>query len=202
MCCQHLQRRPPSPFRGPRAHEHVICSGRAGPKRVAAAAAGPYNSGRAQLVGGATCASPPTISRWGRGMDDTLRSRPTSKTMSKADQNGDPGVLRAFEEFAETRVFAGLEDRPDRAPLIDPNSKRARRKHTLTWQEIPAWQQDNEYILTGYRRCVHIASTGTSDSPIMSCSRRMLGFLPGSAFHEHGARIWPPLFSHRIDPHL
>lgn len=25
---------------------------------------------------------------------------------------------------------------------------------TLTWLEIPEWQKDNEYILSGYRRCV------------------------------------------------
>ena len=66
----------------------------------------------------------------------------------------EPSILRAFEEFTESRVLAGPEDRPDRAPLLDPDSPRARKKRTLTWQEIPAWQQDNEYILTGYRRCV------------------------------------------------
>ncbi|KAH9919822.1 hemolysin-III related-domain-containing protein [Fomitopsis serialis] len=34
----------------------------------------------------------------------------------------------------------------------DPVQSVHRDHSTLTWMEIPAWQRDNEYILTGYRR--------------------------------------------------
>ena len=39
--------------------------------------------------------------------------------------------------------------------LIDGGKARKTNK-TLTWLEIPEWQRDNEYILTGYRRCVRM----------------------------------------------
>lgn len=29
---------------------------------------------------------------------------------------------------------------------------------TLTWTQLEEWQRDNEYITSGYRRCVEICS--------------------------------------------
>ena len=131
---------------------------------------------------------PPTLAEWGT-MDSALYSRATNKTIQNGDQLEDPGILRAFEEFAETRILAGPEDRPDRPPLIDPNSRRARKKVTLTWQEIPAWQQDNEYILTGYRRYVEITHTVFSASPPI-CSKTSTWLLIRLRLHLHGTRMW------------
>ena len=89
-------------------------------------------------------------------MDDTIKRRSTpselAQSLSTIDGEDDPSILRAFEEFTESRVLAGPEDRPDRPPLVDPDTPLLRKKRVLTWQEIPGWQQDNEYILTGYRR--------------------------------------------------
>ena len=42
---------------------------------------------------------------------------------------------------------SGSVEKPD-TPEID------QRRLTLSWWEIPAWMQDNEYILSGYRRLV------------------------------------------------
>lgn len=36
-------------------------------------------------------------------------------------------------------------------PAIASNDQRAQRKRLFTWNEIPAWQRDNDYILSGYR---------------------------------------------------
>lgn len=43
-------------------------------------------------------------------------------------------------------------------PLGSPPAKQIRDLNylTLTWSEVPAWMQDNEYILSGYRRLVDI----------------------------------------------
>lgn len=61
------------------------------------------------------------------------------------------GTQVALEHF-ESRVLSDVDQRPDRPPILDPNSPLAKGKRTLTWKEIPSWQQDNEYILSGYRR--------------------------------------------------
>ena len=39
--------------------------------------------------------------------------------------------------------------------VLDSGDARKASK-TLTWREIPEWQRDNEYILSGYRRCVRV----------------------------------------------
>lgn len=46
----------------------------------------------------------------------------------------------------------GRPDAPERHHQ-DLVLKRTRVIHTIGWHEIPHWQRDNEFILTGYRRC-------------------------------------------------
>ena len=49
-------------------------------------------------------------------------------------------------------VLAGQSDVEDPGP--GPASLATRSdSRTLTYAEVPSWQQDNEYILSGYRRC-------------------------------------------------
>lgn len=81
-------------------------------------------------------------------MGDSLRQRKTTETNGTHDSFN---VLHALEEL-ESRVHPDPDDAPDRPPIIDPQSPSSRDKLTLTWKEIPSWQQDNEFILTGYRR--------------------------------------------------
>ena len=79
------------------------------------------------------------------------------KSRSVKEQTHTASALEALENVVEDRIFTGPEDRPDSTPLLDPNrTKQSRQRKTLTWQEIPAWQRDNEYILTGYRRYVSL----------------------------------------------
>lgn len=44
----------------------------------------------------------------------------------------------------------GSVEKPDTSEIDYDNQRRL----TLSWWEIPAWMQDNEYILSGYRRLV------------------------------------------------
>ena len=104
----------------------------------------------------------PTLISRGMTVNGPLKRRSTSasatETRPLVQDHSESGLRRAFEafeDFAESRVLTVPEDRPDRPPLINPDTPLLRHKLTLTWQEIPAWQQDNEYILTGYRRYVH-----------------------------------------------
>ncbi len=60
------------------------------------------------------------------------------------------GPLHALEEF-QSRIHSDPNDKPDEPPILDATQTRSPNL-TLTWQEIPSWQKDNEFILTGYRR--------------------------------------------------
>ena len=42
------------------------------------------------------------------------------------------------------------------AVTVVDGGKARKTSKTLTWLEIPEWQRDNEFILTGYRRCVRM----------------------------------------------
>lgn len=58
------------------------------------------------------------------------------------------GILNVLEDF-QARIHSDPNDKPKiDEPLVPPNPDAL----TLTWKEIPPWQQDNEYILKGYRR--------------------------------------------------
>ncbi|KIP12106.1 hypothetical protein PHLGIDRAFT_98449 [Phlebiopsis gigantea 11061_1 CR5-6] len=75
-------------------------------------------------------------------MSVNLRRR--TETSGPAEANvGD----RTLEDF-QSRIHSDPNDRFDAPP------KRYSRTDspTVTWNEIPPWQQDNEYVLTGYRR--------------------------------------------------
>ncbi|PSK55714.1 hypothetical protein B9Z65_4592 [Elsinoe australis] len=41
----------------------------------------------------------------------------------------------------------------DEVPSVDP--KQGEDSLLLHWDQVPEWQQDNRYILTGYRRVTH-----------------------------------------------
>ena len=58
------------------------------------------------------------------------------------------GLQSALENF-QSRIHSDPNDKPDLPPKQDPSTSNSL---TLTWEQIPAWQKDNEYILTGYRR--------------------------------------------------
>lgn len=80
-------------------------------------------------------------------MADTLRQR-KSQTVSEFSVGAK--VLHTLEDFqARIDQNLGPNDKPPiEEPLVPPNPNSL----TLAWNEIPPWQQDNEYILTGYRR--------------------------------------------------
>lgn len=89
-------------------------------------------------------------------MSADLRKRPLtgSSTNHKDGQSDSGGILHALEDI-QSRVHSDPNDKPDDPPERDPTTTDAL---TLTWHEIPAWQKDNEYILTGYRRRVSALS--------------------------------------------
>ena len=59
--------------------------------------------------------------------------------MTVEDPNGRPTI-----------AVTDLDGGKSRKPSVHGGAARK----TLTWLEIPEWQKDNEYILSGYRRCV------------------------------------------------
>lgn len=78
-------------------------------------------------------------------MADILRQR---KSQTGLQFSAGPTVLKALEDF-QARIHSDPNDKPQiDEPLVPPSPDAL----TLTWNEIPPWQQDNEYILTGYRR--------------------------------------------------
>ena len=96
----------------------------------------------------------------GSDMDDTQRQAKVRQTasdnLSVKEEPHITSALEAFEGVVEDRLLSGPASRPEFSPLLDPDrSTRSRKRKTLAWQEIPGWQRDNEYILTGYRRCVN-----------------------------------------------
>ncbi|CCL99603.1 uncharacterized protein FIBRA_01621 [Fibroporia radiculosa] len=56
--------------------------------------------------------------------------------------------------------------KPTSEPVFSANDSKADRR-TLTWLEIPAWQKDNEYILTGYRRSVAVLTWSSSAGAVV-----------------------------------
>ena len=77
-------------------------------------------------------------------MSATLHQRGVGNGAARHD------LLHVLEDL-QSRIHSDPNDKPDAPPEKDPSTTDAL---TLTWHEIPAWQKDNEYILTGYRRWV------------------------------------------------
>lgn len=74
-------------------------------------------------------------------MSETLHQRKTQNSVGSR-------ALSPLEDF-QSRIHSDPNDKPQiDEPLVTPNPTSL----TLTWNEIPPWQQDNEYILSGYRR--------------------------------------------------
>ena len=80
-------------------------------------------------------------------MSAHLRRRADTDTVCSGGGAGDK-VLHTLEDL-QSRIHADPNDKVDAPPEQDPAETSSL---TLTWNEIPAWQKDNEYILTGYRR--------------------------------------------------
>lgn len=75
-------------------------------------------------------------------------------TAAVGDDGDIPGkIFHVLEDF-QSRIHADPSDKSEDPPSRNPARTDA---VTLTWHEIPAWQKDNEYILTGYRRWVTLA---------------------------------------------
>ena len=79
-----------------------------------------------------------------------------SVNLRRRAETGLPGEADVGEKLLHT--LEGTQSRvhsdPDSARLnASPERDPSRTNSpTVTWHEIPSWQQDNEYILTGYRR--------------------------------------------------
>ncbi|KAF8590070.1 HlyIII-domain-containing protein, partial [Ramaria rubella] len=54
---------------------------------------------------------------------------------------------------------------------------------TISWQEIPAWMQDNEYILSGYRR---------EQGSVMGCIHSIFGYVHNESVNIH-SHLWGAL---------
>lgn len=80
-------------------------------------------------------------------MSESLRHRTSLKGAQEAENAGET-LLHALEDF-QSHIHSDPIDKPDAPPEQEPTKTSSL---TLTWHEIPAWQKDNEYILTGYRR--------------------------------------------------
>ncbi|KAL6306369.1 HlyIII-domain-containing protein [Sparassis latifolia] len=72
-----------------------------------------------------------------------------------------------------SQTSEGAPDLP-RTPVEHHSIKPTRR--TLTWLEIPDWQKDNEYILTGYRRV---------QSSWRGCAASVFGYLHNETVNIH-----------------
>ncbi|EKM58051.1 uncharacterized protein PHACADRAFT_89788 [Phanerochaete carnosa HHB-10118-sp] len=79
-------------------------------------------------------------------MSEQIRQRTAAAVGDGRDVPGN--VLEDFQ----SRIHADPNDKSEDPPERDPAHTDT---VTLTWHEIPAWQKDNEYILTGYRRTQH-----------------------------------------------
>lgn len=64
--------------------------------------------------------------------------------------------LNAFITNSEAlrQRHTGTDDSPEQVDSQAIRQSRGSNGVTLTWWDIPAWMQDNEYILSGYRRLV------------------------------------------------
>lgn len=92
-------------------------------------------------------------------MPQDLRTRHPAAAKVPATTAGN--VLHALEDV-QARLHSDPNDEPDTPPAKDPRQSRAR---TLSWDEIPGWQKDNEFILTGYRRQVLGSQSGSGGPP-------------------------------------
>jgi hypothetical protein len=85
-------------------------------------------------------------------MTTTLRHRPPPKVTVSLDQTESAGarLLHTLEDF-QSRIHYDPNDKPQiDEPLVNPDPNAL----LWTWNELPPWRQDNEYIRTGYRKYV------------------------------------------------
>ncbi|TBU44749.1 HlyIII-domain-containing protein [Dichomitus squalens] len=110
---------------------------------------------------------------------DTMRARTGVLTNSPVPVNSieDPNFADGRGPTAIAVTEAGGGEQSDSS---EARTKRQVGGHdprkTLTWLEIPEWQRDNEYILTGYRR-----ATGSW----RACAASVFGYLHNETVNIH-----------------
>ncbi|EIW80450.1 HlyIII-domain-containing protein [Coniophora puteana RWD-64-598 SS2] len=90
----------------------------------------------------------------------------------------------------QSRPFSLKVDVPNgfsESPGASPTHDRPRRKvsKTLTWDDIPPWQRDNEHILTGYR---HVQNSWRG------CIGSVFGYLHNETINIHSHLLGAALF--------
>ncbi|EIW78393.1 HlyIII-domain-containing protein [Coniophora puteana RWD-64-598 SS2] len=99
-------------------------------------------------------------------------------------------MQRTEANGTQRRLFSLKVDVPDgssNSPSASPMHGRPREKapKTLTWNEIPLWQRDNEYILTGYRRV---------QNSWRGCIGSVFGYLHNETINIHSHLLGAALF--------
>ena len=87
----------------------------------------------------------PMLDIAGPGKRPTWISRGSSR-LGRVDHNRGSWLMAPTDDTRQRRVNVG------KIPSRSLPKQSASR--TLTWTEIPEWQRDNDYILTGYRQWV------------------------------------------------
>lgn len=81
-------------------------------------------------------------------MSTTVRKRAGQNDGQLPSENA---VFNTLAQF-QSRIHSDPTDKPQTDTPARPASNTT--SLTLSWDQIPPWQQDNEYIRTGYRRLV------------------------------------------------
>lgn len=101
-------------------------------------------------------------------MTEKMRQRKPSSV----EEDVSSKILHVLEDF-QSHIHADPSDKSDAPPERDPSKITGL---TLTWHEIPAWQKDNEYILTGYRRI---------QNNFRGCAASVFGYLHNETVNIH-----------------
>ncbi|KAI0346144.1 HlyIII-domain-containing protein [Trametopsis cervina] len=88
-------------------------------------------------------------------------------------------ILHSLEDF-QSRIHYDPNDKPQiEEPRVQPNPNAL----TLTWDELQPWQQDNEFIRSGYRRVQY---------SFRGCAASVFGYLHNETVNIH-SHLWGSL---------